>query len=435
VKKLGQSASSFPTRSSIRPNAGSWPKRGASFLFCSLLTVSVAGSLCLTREAFSRVRLVPQEHKTIQKAIDVAEWGDTILVSPGTYKETLTLRTTVSLISTKGAAKTIIDAGRRGVALICEHVDSTATIQGFTFKNGVGLNGGGLLLSSSFARVEDNVFTADSAQYGGGLCALWSNSVIKNNKFVNNKAQYGGAIYAMFISPTFDSNLLQENRAEIGGGFYFSRSCEAKTNGNRIIGNIAKTGGGAYLNKCSPSLAGNIFKSNRAEEGGGIFAYHAGGIIKENVFLENKASRGAGVALVDTVGPDVVNNTIVRNSAPDSLCSGIYFSSTYMNVTNNVIADNSPGYAIYCTSGATPVLSCNILWNNPTGNYYGVVTRTADLYEDPLFCSPGKEDFTVQEGSPALGRDCGNIGAKNKGCSASKTSGRGRAQKAKTGAK
>lgn len=387
--------------------------------FLVLVTVVIAISLQVD-DASARIRRVPSEYKTIQKAIDLAEVGDTILVGPGVYKESLLLRTSASLISTEGAAKTIVDAGGRGSALKCDQVDSTATIRGFTFKNGVSDNGGGLFLSSSFPRVTDNVFTADSATYGGGLCALWSNSLIKNNKFIGNKAKYGGAIYTMFIAPTIDSNLVENNKAEIAGGLYFGRSSEARAKGNVVRGNQAKDGGGVFSNRASPTLEGNIFKGNKADQGGAISAFHAIGIIKENVISGNVGSRGGAIALTDTVAPDIRGNTVVNNSAPDSLCAGIYFSSTYMNVTNNIIAHNSPGYAIYCTAGATPVLSCNILWDNKTGNYSGVISETADLYEDPLFCAPDKDDFSVREGSPALSDKCGNVGAKGKGCGTAK---------------
>jgi len=409
VSNLVSSIASLSARSSAR--------RGTTFLSALLVLSAVAACVVIFRDdASARIRGVPSPYKTIQKALDVADVGDTILVGPGIYKETLLLKTTASLISTRGAAKTIIDAGGRGIALECQHVDSTATIRGFTFKNGVGMHGGGLFLSSSFPQVIGNVFTADSAQYGGGLCALWSNSVIKYNKFIGNKAEYGGAIYAMFISPTIDSNTVENNKAKIAGGLYFARSCEAKVNGNMIIGNEAETGGGVFVNTAAPTFVGNIFKGNKATEGGGIYSYHGEGFIKENVFCDNTGSRGAAIALADTVSPDIRGNTIVRNSAPDSLCAGIYFLSTYTNVTNNIIAHNSPGYAIYCVSGATPALSCNILWDNPTGNYSGVVSKTADIYEDPLFCTPKENDFSVREGSPALGKDCGPIGAGGKGC-------------------
>lgn len=388
--------------------------------FCLVLAALVA--IPLASVAFGRTFRVPSRYKTIQRAIDAASPGDTVLVGPGTYKENLILRKTVSLIGTAGAAKTIIDAAGKESALRCEQVDSTATIRGFTFKNGVGLHGGGVLLSSSFPSVVGNVFTQDSAKYGGGLCALWSNSVIKNNKFVGNKASYGGAIYTMFIRPEIDSNLVENNRAQLGGGIFLAKSSAAQVRGNVIVGNRAERGGGAFLNGADPLIEGNLFKRNKAVrgetresgEGGAIASISSTGLIKGNTLVENSAVKGGAVALSKGGAPDLETNTIVRNAGADTLCAGVYFESVFPRVVNNLFYENSPGYAVYCTDNATPVLSCNLFWKNATGDYFGVLTDTKEIREDPLFCAPEKGEFTLKEGSPALSDSCGVIGAHGK---------------------
>jgi hypothetical protein len=368
--------------------------------------------------AFALVRHVPSEsHKTIQSAIDASGHGDTVLVGPGVYKENLMMREPVSLISTQGPGKTTIDAGGRGVGLTCiQVVDSTAVIRGFTFKNGVGLHGGGVFLSTSFLTVEGNTFVADSAKYGGGLCALWSNSIIRNNTFSKNRAAYGGAIYTMFLSPEIDSNIVEDNRASLGGGLYISTSSEAEVRDNIIRRNTAERGGGVYMNTAFPLFERNALSDNRAEEGGGISSLRSGGTIRENVLWKNRAPRGGAIALADTTAPDIERNTIALNSATDTLCAGLYTAAAFVRVVGNIFVGNSPGYAVYCSEGSVPVLSCNILWDNETGNYRGVEGETADLYVDPLFCNPGNGDFSVMKGSPALGGSCGPIGALGKGC-------------------
>ncbi|MBN1503527.1 MAG: right-handed parallel beta-helix repeat-containing protein [Candidatus Eisenbacteria bacterium] len=386
-----------------------------------LLAALVAASA--VPAAFGRTFKVPSRYKTVQRAIDAASPGDTVLVGPGVYKENLIVRKTVSLIGTAGAAKTVIDAGRKDIALRCEQVDSTAVIKGFTFRNGVGVNGGGVLLSSSFPTVVGNVFTQDSAKYGGGLCALWSNSKIRDNKFIRNRASFGGAVYSMFISPDIDSNLVEGNSAELGGGIFLAKSSAARVRGNVILENLAQSGGGMFLNGAEPLIEGNLFKRNRAvkgerdesEEGGAIGAIESGGVIRGNILVENSGARGGAVAMTRGAAPNLEGNTIALNSGVDSLCAGAYFEGVFPSIVNNLFYGNSPGYAVYCKDNATPVLSCNLFWKNSTGDYFGVLTDTHELREDPLLHSPEKGDFRLKEGSPALSDSCGVIGAQGKG--------------------
>lgn len=379
------------------------------FLLC-LLTGVVALSLVVS-DGHARVFEVPARYKTIQRGIDAASPGDTVLVGPGVYKENLTVRKSISLIGKAGPSKTVIDGQKRDVVLRCEEVDSTAVISGFTFRNGLALHGGGVLLSSSFPRVFGNIFKGDSATYGGGLCALWSNSRIEGNEFVDNRAAYGGAIYTMFIAPEIDSNVIKDNRARNGGGIYAAKSSEVTVSRNSITGNRAERGGGLFLNGASPTVENNVFTRNTAKEGGAISSITSDGIISHNTFWRNSGATGAAVALLQGAAPDLVNNTIVANTSVDTLSAGIYCYSTYSDIRNNVLADNSPGYSIYCAEDAAPVLSCNLFWNSGTGDYFGVITETTEIRADPLFCDPGKGDFSLKEGSPALSDSCGVVGA------------------------
>jgi parallel beta-helix repeat protein len=72
--------------------------------FMALVLVPTAGA---TPSPLATTLKVPSQYPTIQKAINAAHSGDTILVAPGTYVEQLTIHKSVTIIGS-GAGQTII---------------------------------------------------------------------------------------------------------------------------------------------------------------------------------------------------------------------------------------------------------------------------------------------------------------------------------------
>lgn len=73
---------------------------------------------------------------TIQSAIDLASSGDTILVYPGTYEESVIVDVEdLTLKSTTGVENTIIDAGGNDLAIRVQQNLGNVSIEGFTVQN------------------------------------------------------------------------------------------------------------------------------------------------------------------------------------------------------------------------------------------------------------------------------------------------------------
>jgi hypothetical protein len=106
---------------------------------------------------------VPSGFGTIQAAIDAANYGDTVFVAAGVYREHLHLRSGVKLVGA-GAFQTVIDGDQTTTNLIYFSAAQNASIRGFTLQN-VG-QGVGCANPDNVSVCSGNWYAA--ALYGGG---------------------------------------------------------------------------------------------------------------------------------------------------------------------------------------------------------------------------------------------------------------------------
>ena len=124
------------------------------------------------------------QHPTIQSAIDNSVSGDTIIVNPGTYNETLVFNgSNCTLVSAEGPESTVIDAGGNGTVLTMLNSGS-GTVDGFTIKNGLNTIGSAVKLNGNpkikNCIIRDNTSTSNYVIFSTG------NPVISDTLFCNN---------------------------------------------------------------------------------------------------------------------------------------------------------------------------------------------------------------------------------------------------------
>lgn len=257
-------------------------------------------------------RVGPNEpFKTIQSAIDAANPGDEIIVSPGIYEPISSANKHLKIRSVEGPTKTILDGkGSQRCAELTARpfgsmVDQTNTVLiGFTLRNGRAAHTqhhkhrGGLALGGHYRNC---LFTGGEAQYGGALAY----GFVAESHFASNRAtKCGGALaFSTAEQCHFEANTCDYD----GGAVAFSNLTECKLINNQsnrdagamfygdalrstFIANTAKRNGGAIFTQ-DGAVRGCLIASNRADRvGGGVYWSS----IRLSTIVDNVAPEGSG---------------------------------------------------------------------------------------------------------------------------------------------
>jgi len=95
--------------------------------------------------SYAKKIYVPDDYAAIQEAINASVEGDTIIVRPETFFESIDFSgKAITLISEKGPEVTIIDGGGLNPVVMCTSSEGPNTVlNGFTITNGQGVFAGG----------------------------------------------------------------------------------------------------------------------------------------------------------------------------------------------------------------------------------------------------------------------------------------------------
>ncbi|MFQ5654784.1 MAG: right-handed parallel beta-helix repeat-containing protein, partial [Planctomycetota bacterium] len=238
--------------------------------------------VCAPAAASGATRQVPADFPTIQAAIDAAADGDTVLVAPGIYPETISfLGKAIALVSSGGAEVTTIDGGGNDVVVrfvAGEGPDSL--LEGFTVTGGFNPafdgDGGGIVCIGSSPAIEANIITANQTYWrGAGIFSDGGSPAITGNQIAGNSfvciiadapCGLGGGIYASGGQPVIARNIIAGNSApDSGGAIYLAGATTALVEDNEIRANLGGTGGGVSCSGLSlVTLRNNLLVANEA---------------------------------------------------------------------------------------------------------------------------------------------------------------------------
>lgn len=341
---------------------------------CSRAALAVF--LFTAASTFAAELLVPQQYGTIQAALDAAQSGDTVLVSPGTYFENLVVSRSVILRSTGGASDTTIDGQRAGVVVEVRGTGTeNVTISGFTITNGRHRFpfqfGGGIHLDSVIAAAADNVIRDNTGCFGSGISASAAAVTIERNRVADNPQDpaCGGDGGGIFLNgdgagPSLVANNIISGHSIAGRGAGIAvqgmnrltiRENLIKDNeANNTVGGTPY-GGGILVNIGSVVISGNVLFNNSAGSGGAMALFPIDNadrvIVRSNVMGQNRALSDASAILFVTVsqqGLQMMHNVVEGNSAASLVrCEGLEYTVSPSNRLRN---DGGPLTAGNCVS-------------------------------------------------------------------------------------
>jgi len=304
--------------------------------------------------------IVPDDQPTIQDAIGFADFGDTVLVMPGTYIENINFSgkniTVGSLTLTTGdtsyISQTIIDGDSIGsVVTFDSGEDSTAVLSGFTVTNGSSNRGGGIFIDYDASPKIMNMLVSENYSRGGGgggiYCGSGSSPILTDVNVINNTVVPSG------LPPGIT-----------GSGIHCA---------------------GAHMTLQNVAVIGNN------SIGGGIYSYNST-VILNNVTIADNGIDGIWAAGESEL---IVRNSIIWGnlSRPLNCRDSSNIVIEYSNISGGL-------------EGIVLQDSSMIDWGN--GNINTL----------PLFCNPDSGDYTLAENSPCIGTGEGgtNMGALGIGC-------------------
>ncbi len=356
--------------------------RLGALLLLLLLGVAV---VLVPSAAFAATVRVPQDAGSIQAGINVAGYGDTVLVQCGVYHEhDVFLRSGVVVQSESGDPSCVtVVAGNLGYVFRADGVES-AVLRGIRVQGGryqgircadsslaletvelVGNRAYGALFCVRSTVVLDEVVASGNYSYsrGGAVECRESSLTIRGSNFTSNEAGYeegfhsrglGGAIHAREGSvldvrnTVFDGNL-----AWLCGGGVFLEDSEAWFIDCEFVGNEARLlyygydgGGGLSADGSSVTVVSSTFIDNSAEFGGG-FSPHWGSdySLTDVVFRGNIATGGYGGGLCCFQCP--AGGTLTRCLFEDNEAAtrggGAYFNDTSCSLDECVFVSNASG--------------------------------------------------------------------------------------------
>jgi hypothetical protein len=220
---------------------------------------------------------VPGDYPTIGAGMGAASHGDTVLVQPGTYNESIFFSgygiTVASMFISTGDYSYIDSTVIDGEGLPCGGISFGSdwyyyqdAIIGFTIQNCSGDTPATIVcFHNTVPLISFNIIRGNPLR---GIWTEMSHPTIIHNVITGNSAGRGGGMYlGLYTEAEIYNNIIAGNLAEgSGGGIYYATYDIVIFDNNTIFGNTAGLGGGIYCRYGSPTITNTILWGNDGDE-------------------------------------------------------------------------------------------------------------------------------------------------------------------------
>lgn len=320
---------------------------------------------------------------TIQAAVDAAGNGDTVLIEPALYVESvivpdyrvLTLagnpsRSSAPIVIVGANSQRVLYVGLRTTvtvqavtldngfvfddgANVYVEVEADVTLDNVIVRNGTADRGGGIFNAGTLT-INDSTIEQNDANSGGGIFNDGTLSVL-NGTIADNTATEGGGIEfgATGQPSTLDGVVIEGNSAEHCGGVLLNDDVTMTTvtiNANSATdgtfdANDLNGGGGVCVVSGDLTMTDSTISNNySAQNGGGIHAKRVfggtGNVVISNTHIMSNTALSSGGGLFAADSGRVVSLTQVTVSANRATDGGGITNETEMTLTDCTLANN-----------------------------------------------------------------------------------------------
>ncbi len=362
--------------------------------------------------------------RTIQAAINAASNGDTIIVMPGTYLETIDFDgKAITLTAAGGPEVTTIDGNGAAPVVRCNSFEGPGTVlQGFHITGAnTTVNGGAMLNVLSSPTIINCRFTGNFTTGNGAAMANFAASpTITDSIFAFNQAGneppganqgQGGAIYSSGGPVTLTNCFLQTCYATGRGGFIalFNNAtanitdCDFHTGGGSFTHG---DGGGIHADNSTVTASNCLFDGVRAQEGGSVMAVNGSNVSFAGTTFHSGGAevRGGGASIIDSTATFVGCQFSELSSSSGG---AIYASASTVSATWCGFLDNSApgisgvGAGVRAHQSVLNFAACTFVDNEATWNgggiyaYGGAMTINGCSFSSNLAERGGGGAYTV----------------------------------------